>query len=109
MRKHGVLIISIECVMDSFLRPRPVVIVEIVMQFCRRYLAANGAIMRTSVLGALQFNGSHTHTCYISEFMCDSIPDIPAVVANTADIARVTHADPRCSASCAAVTTAVSC
>ena len=25
--------------------------------FCRRYLAANGAIMRTSILGVLNFNG----------------------------------------------------
>ena len=40
--------------------------------------------------------------------MCVDHADIAAVIANTADLARVTHADPRCSASCVAVTTAVS-
>ena len=35
-------------------------------------------------------------------------PDISKVVANTAEISKVTHADPRCTASCIAVTTAVS-
>lgn len=34
--------------------------------------------------------------------------DIPKVVANTTEICKVTHADPRCVASCIAVTTAVS-
>ena len=34
--------------------------------------------------------------------------DIPKVVENTTEISKVTHADPRCTASCIAVTTAVS-
>ena len=34
--------------------------------------------------------------------------DLEKVVANTSAISRVTHADPRCTASCVAMTTAVS-
>ena len=34
--------------------------------------------------------------------------DIPTVINNTRDICRTTHYDPRCVASCVAVTTAVS-
>lgn len=34
--------------------------------------------------------------------------DLDKVVANTSAISRVTHADPRCTASCVAMTTAVS-
>ncbi len=33
--------------------------------------------------------------------------DIERVVANTTEITNVTHADPRCAASCVATTTAV--
>ncbi|XP_062506783.1 ADP-ribosylarginine hydrolase Tri1-like [Corticium candelabrum] len=54
-----------------------------------KYLAANGAIMRTSVLGVLNFN------------------DLPQVIENTKKITLATHADPRCVASCVAVTTAI--
>ncbi|XP_011410575.2 PREDICTED: uncharacterized protein LOC105316948 [Amphimedon queenslandica] len=54
-----------------------------------RYLAANGAVMRTSILGVLHFN------------------DLERVVSNTCAISRVTHADPRCTASCVAMTTAI--
>ncbi|XP_065827930.1 ADP-ribosylarginine hydrolase Tri1-like [Oscarella lobularis] len=54
-----------------------------------RFLAANGAVMRTSILGALNFN------------------DIDKVIENTKRICLVTHADPRCLASCVAVTTAI--
>lgn len=54
-----------------------------------RYLAANGAIMRTALLGILNFN------------------DLPKVVENTQEISKTTHADPRCTASCIAVTTAI--
>lgn len=54
-----------------------------------RYLAANGAIMRTAILGTLEFN------------------KIDRVVANTREVCHVTHADPRCLASCIAVTTAI--
>jgi ADP-ribosylglycohydrolase len=53
-------------------------------------VAPNGGVMRTSILGALCFN------------------DIPTVINNTRDICRTTHYDPRCVASCVAVTTAVS-
>ena len=43
-------------------------------------------------------------------YVCTFSPysDITKVAVNTVDIAQVTHADPRCSASCVAVTTAVS-
>ena len=36
------------------------------------------------------------------------LPDVNKVVANTKEISQCTHADPRCTASCIAVTTAVS-
>ena len=45
--------------------------------------------MRTSVLGIPQFY------------------DLDAVAKNTKEICTVTHADPRCSASCIAVTVAI--
>lgn len=45
--------------------------------------------MRTSVLGIQDFR------------------DIDTVIANTVAACRVTHADPRCIASCVAVTTAI--
>lgn len=54
-----------------------------------RYLAANGAVMRTAILGVLEFN------------------DLERVVANTEEICLTTHSDPRCLASCVAVTTAI--
>lgn len=54
------------------------------------FLAANGAAMRTSVVGILNFN------------------DLDKVWENTKEISLTTHADPRCTASCVAITTAVS-
>ena len=42
-----------------------------------KYLAANGAVMRTSVLGLVSFN------------------NMDSVVRNTLDISLTTHADPR--------------
>ena len=51
---------------------------------------ANGAVMRTSVLGIPHFY------------------NIPKVVAQTRDICCVTHTDLRCQASCVAVTAAIS-
>ena len=54
-----------------------------------RYLAPNGGVMRTSVLGIQDFS------------------DIKTVITNTEKACRVTHADPRCIASCVAVTTAI--
>jgi len=52
-------------------------------------LAANGAVMRTSILGVPCFH------------------KISNVIKNTKQICKVTHADPRCLASCVAVTVAV--
>jgi len=52
-------------------------------------LAANGAVMRTSILGVPQFH------------------DLNKVIENTKKICLTTHADPRCIASCVAVTTAI--
>jgi ADP-ribosylglycohydrolase len=47
-----------------------------------RYLAANGAVMRTSVLGIVDFQ------------------DLSKVTANAERICKITHWDPRCVASC---------
>ena len=52
-------------------------------------LAANGAIMRTAILGCLDFH------------------DVNKVIANTIEFCHVTHADTRCVASCVAVTSAI--
>jgi ADP-ribosylglycohydrolase len=60
-----------------------------VWEYHRRDLAANGAVMRTSVLG-----------CYRSE-------DLERVRQQTEALALVTHTDPRCVASCVAVTRAI--
>jgi len=54
-----------------------------------RSIAPNGAVMRTAVLG-IPFH-----------------EDLERVVKNTLAISKTTHADPRCSASCVAVTTAI--
>ena len=42
----------------------------------RRYLAANGAIMRTSIVGALQFNGRIIVYCCEVGLMCVLIMQI---------------------------------
>jgi len=55
-----------------------------------KFLAANGATMRTSILGLPEFH------------------NIDKVVENTVKISKVTHADPRCLASSVAVTVAIS-
>jgi len=52
--------------------------------------AANGAIMRTSILGAWDYK------------------DQEKVKANTEKIAKITHFDPRCIGSCVVLTTAIS-
>jgi ADP-ribosylglycohydrolase len=52
-------------------------------------LAANGAVMRTSVLGLIHF------------------ANLAQVIRQTMEIATVTHADPRCVASCVAMTSAI--
>jgi ADP-ribosylglycohydrolase len=54
-----------------------------------RNLAANGAVMRTAVLGVPNFT------------------DLDKVISNTLACCKVTHADPRCQASCIAVTVAI--
>lgn len=81
----------------------------------RKYLAANGAVMRTSILGILNFNGNVLNFNTGYSFLCPPpcspptpTPDIDQVIENTSQICQVTHADPRCLASCVAVTTAVS-
>ena len=45
--------------------------------------------------------------CMLMQLSLSLSIDISKVSANTINIAKVTHADPRCSASCVAVTTAV--
>ncbi|CAB3981295.1 Hypothetical predicted protein [Paramuricea clavata] len=54
-----------------------------------RYIAPNGGVMRTSVLGTMEFR------------------DLDKVIENTRSACMVTHADPRCIASCVAVTIAI--
>jgi len=54
-----------------------------------RGLAANGAVMRTSIMAVPHFD------------------DLARVEADTIAMAKVTHSDPRCIASCVAVTTAL--
>ncbi|KJE94191.1 ADP-ribosylglycohydrolase [Capsaspora owczarzaki ATCC 30864] len=51
--------------------------------------AANGGVMRTAILGVLDYN------------------DIAKVIENTRNVCKITHADPRCIASCVSVTTAI--
>ncbi|OMJ66732.1 hypothetical protein SteCoe_36325 [Stentor coeruleus] len=53
-------------------------------------LAANGALMRTSILGIINYT------------------NLTQVIKQTLDIATTTHADPRCVASCVALTTTIS-
>lgn len=60
-----------------------------VWEYSGRVIAPNGGVMRTSILGVHEFG------------------DIDAVIANTVAACKVTHADPRCIASCVAVTTAI--
>lgn len=52
--------------------------------------AANGGLMRTSIVG-------------IFDYQC-----VESVIANTKNMCRVTHADPRCIASCVLATTIIS-
>lgn len=54
-----------------------------------RFAAPNGAVMRTSAMGIYHYK------------------DIDKVIHNTLQFCKVTHADPRCQASCVAVTTAI--
>lgn len=54
-----------------------------------KHVAANGAVMRTSILGIINFD------------------NIDTVISNTKSICMTTHADPRCIASCITVTTAI--
>ena len=54
-----------------------------------RFVAPNGGVMRTSILGIHDFG------------------NIKEVIENTKAACKVTHADPRCIASCVATTTAV--
>ncbi|XP_062607355.1 ADP-ribosylarginine hydrolase Tri1-like [Saccostrea cucullata] len=53
------------------------------------YLAPNGAVMRTSILGVHRFD------------------DLEQVAKNASDVAKVTHYDPRCQASSVAVSVAI--
>jgi ADP-ribosylglycohydrolase len=54
-----------------------------------KQVAANGAVMRTSVLGIWQYQ------------------DLNAVRQNTENVAKITHFDPRCIGSCVALTTTI--
>ena len=63
--------------------------------------------MRTSVLGTLDFNGTQLYPYIQCLHVHRSSPDLDKVIKNTLEISAVTHADPRCAASCVAMTTAV--
>ena len=54
-----------------------------------KFIAPNGGVMRTSVLGTMEFN------------------NLEKVIKNTRNACMVTHADPRCIASCVAVTISI--
>ena len=54
-----------------------------------RFVAPNGGVMRTSILGIHDFGS------------------MKEVIENTKAACKVTHADPRCIASCVATTTAI--
>ncbi|KAK3739518.1 hypothetical protein QZH41_016189, partial [Actinostola sp. cb2023] len=60
-----------------------------VWEMSGKWVAPNGGVMRTSILGIQDFS------------------NIDTVISNTRKICKVTHADPRCIASCVAVTTAI--
>ncbi|XP_053378387.1 ADP-ribosylarginine hydrolase Tri1-like [Mercenaria mercenaria] len=62
---------------------------EIVWRDSGRFVASNSAVARTAILGV------HQHDT------------LGQVIKNTLDICRVTHYDPRCEASCVAVTTTI--
>lgn len=68
---------------------RPFEVAEEYWQSKGRNAAANGAVMRTSVLGVWQFQ------------------DRDKVIANAEAACRLTHADPRCLGSCVAVCLAI--
>jgi ADP-ribosylglycohydrolase len=62
---------------------------EMVWRLSKQRHAANGAIMRTSILGTYEFW------------------DVEKVAENTEKIAKVTHWDPRCVGSCVVITTLI--
>lgn len=62
---------------------------EYVWESSGSFLAPNGGVMRTSILGVYNFG------------------DVDAVIENTKAACKVTHADPRCIVSCVAMTTAI--
>ena len=69
--------------------------------------------MRTSILGVVSFDGIDTNIYYLYKtinnvFVHKFFEDLQSVKENTEEICKTTHADPRCLASCIAVTTAVS-
>ncbi len=63
---------------------------QLVWEMGNRQIAANGAIMRTSILGVWDFE------------------DLEKVRLNTENIAKITHFDPRCTGSCIALTVVIS-
>ncbi|KAL4226883.1 hypothetical protein ACF0H5_014861 [Mactra antiquata] len=62
---------------------------EIIWRDCGMYVASNSAVARTCILGLHQYE------------------TLGQVIKNTLDVCHVTHYDPRCEASCVAVTTTI--
>lgn len=63
---------------------------ELIWNLSRQQNAANGAIMRTAIVG------------------CWNFTDLEAIKKNTEDVCRLTHYDPRCVGSCIIITHIVS-
>ncbi|MBS7334195.1 MAG: ADP-ribosylglycohydrolase family protein [Weeksellaceae bacterium] len=63
---------------------------ELIWKQSRENVASNGAIMRTSVLGAFQYW------------------DVNQVISNTIKICKTTHSDPRCIGSCVIISLIIS-
>lgn len=74
---------------DPHFKSDPIAVSKRVWEESERRSAANGGVMRTSILGIWRF------------------PDKDQVIQNAVDICRITHYDPRCVASCIAVSLAI--
>ncbi|XP_070558795.1 microtubule-associated protein 1B-like [Ptychodera flava] len=85
----GIGMTTYNVINDPKFKDNPHQVAEKVWIDSGRFLAPNGAVMRTSILGIHQYQ------------------DIEKVINNTLEICKTTHADPRCAASCVAVTTAI--
>lgn len=68
-----------------------------------KYPLANGAVMRTSILGIPFFWDLDK----VESLVCASYVDSMQMSANSEAVCKITHYDPRCVASCVAVNTVI--